>query len=184
MYITHTTITMDNKTKWSLAAKYGLILSSVTIIVSLLGMLELPSWIGTIISILKFVAIFYMLNYFMKSYSEMYDGSVSYGTSFKFGFLVCFCSTIICTAYTYIDYTVFRPEVIELMIETMLTAQNSMGATSSVVFDYQMLSSMMPKVLIFSLFLDYIIFALIFPAIVANFTKKEDIFDTNTDTQE
>jgi hypothetical protein len=175
---------MDNKTKWSLAAKYGLILSSATIIVSIIGMFNIPGWLGTILTIAKFVAIFYMLRYFMEKYSEMYDGSVSYGTSFKFGFLVCFCSTIICTAYTYIDYTVFRPEVIELMIETMLTAQNSMGATSSVVFDYQMLSSMMPKVLIFSLFLDYIIFALIFPAIVANFTKKEDIFDINTDTQE
>lgn len=184
MYITHTTITMDNKTKWSLAAKYGLILSSVTIIVSLLGMLELPSWIGTIISILKFVAIFYMLNYFMKSYSEMYDGSVSYGTSFKFGFLVCFCSTIICTAYTYIDYTVFRPEIIETMIEAMLTAQNSIGASSGVVFDYQMLSSMMPKVLIFSLFLDCIIFGLIFPAILASSTKSSLFSEEETNTEE
>lgn len=169
---------MDKKTKWSLAAKYGLILSSATIVVSLLGLLNLPGWLGTIITIIKFVAIFQMLRYFMGQYTQMHEGAVSYGTSFKFGFLVCFCSTIICTAYTYIDYTVFRPEIIETMIEAMLTAQNSMGASSGVVFDYQMLSSMMPKVLIFSLFLDYIIFGLIFPAIVANYTKK-DLFESD-----
>lgn len=142
----------------------------------------MPGWLGTIITVAKFVAIFYMLNYFMKSYSEMYDGSVSYSTSFKFGFLVCFCSSIICTAYTYIDYTLLRPELIETMIEAMLTAQNTMGATSGVMFDYQSLSSMMPKVLIFSLFLDYIIFGLIFPAIVANYTKKE-LFETEFETE-
>ena len=127
---------MDKKTKWSLAAKYGLILSSATIVVSLLGLLNLPGWLGTIITIIKFVAIFQMLRYFMGQYSQMHEGAVSYGTSFKFGFLVCFCSTIICTAYTYIDYTVFRPEIIETMIEAMLTAQNSMWASSGVVFDY------------------------------------------------
>ncbi len=174
---------MDNKTKWSLAAKYGLILSSATIIVSIIGMLNIPGWLGTIITIAKFVAIFYMLRHFMGKYTEMLDGSVSYGTSFKFGFLVCFCSSIICTAYTYMDYMLIRPEVIETMIEAFLTTQNTMGATSGVMFDYQTLSSMMPKILIFSLFLDYIIFALIFPAIVANYTKKEIFFDEEEQTE-
>lgn len=174
---------MDNKTKWSLAAKYGLILSSATIIVSIIGMLNIPGWLGTILTIAKFVAIFYMLRYFMGKYSEMHDGSVSYGTSFKFGFLVCFCSTIICTAYTYIDYTLFRPELIDVMIETMLTAQSSMGSSAGMTLDYQTLSSVMPKVILFSLFLDYIIFALIFPAIVANYTKKEIIFDEEEQTE-
>lgn len=174
---------MDKKTKWSLAAKYGLILSSVTVIVSLLGMLNLPGWLGTVVTIGKFLAIYYILNYFMKSYSEMYDGAVTYGIAFKFGFLICLCSSIICTAYTYIDYTLIRPEVIETMITTMLTTQESMGASSGIMFDYQTLSSIMPKVLIFSLFLDYIIFGLIFPAIIANYTKKE-IFETNFEEEQ
>lgn len=164
---------MDKRTKWSLAAKYGLILSLVTIIVSLIGMFNPPQWLGTAITVMKFVAIFFILNYFMKQYTMMYDGAVTYGTSFKFGFLVCFLSSIVCTTYSYIDYTILRPELMETMIEAMLYAQDSMG---NAMMDYQTLSAMMPKVLIFSLFLDYIIFALIYPAIVANYTKK-DIFD-------
>lgn len=176
---------MDKKTKWSLAAKYGLILSSVTVIVSLLGMLNLPGIVVTLITIAKFAAIAYLLHRFMTKYSQMTEGSVSYGASFKFGFLICFLSSIVCTTYSYIDYTLFRPELIETMIETMLAVQGQMGATGGVMMDYQTLSSLMPKTIIFSLFFNYIIFGLIFPAIIANYTKKElfemdeDIINTN-----
>ena len=167
---------MDKKTKWSLAAKYGLILSIVTVVASLLSMLNLPTIVGTVITIAKFAAIAYLLYRFMAHYSQMMDGSVSYGASFKFGFLICFLSSIVCTTYSYLDYTIFRPELIETMIETMLAVQGQMGATGGVMMDYQTLSSIMPKTIIFSLFFNYIIFGLIFPAIIANYTKK-DLFE-------
>lgn len=175
---------MENKMKWSLAAKYGLILSLVTIVVSLIGMFELPGWLGTIISLAKFVAIIYLLKYFMIQYTKMSEVSVSYGESFKFGFKVCLLSSVICTTYSYIDYTLIRPETIEILIETFLTTQESMGAAGGMIFDYQTLSTIMPKVIIFSIFFDCIIFGLIFPAILASSTKSSLFSEEETNTEE
>ena len=120
---------MESKEKWSLAAKYGLLLSLVTIAVSLLGILfeNMPKFLNTLISLAKWAAIIWLLYTFMKKYSQKCSESVSYGKSYKFGLTVCFLSAIVCTAYMYIAMVVIDPSSTSELAETMLLAVEETG---------------------------------------------------------
>ncbi len=168
---------MESKEKWSLAAKYGLLLSLVTIAVSLLGILfeNMPKFLNTLLSLAKWAAIIWLLYTFMKKYSQKCSESVSYGKSYKFGLTVCFLSAIVCTAYMYIAMVVIDPSSTSELAETMLLAFEESGVALPGM-DYQSLCAMIPKVMIFSIFFDCMFWGLIIPAIIANYTKKENFF--------
>lgn len=171
---------MDKSTMWSLAAKNGLILSLITIIVELLSLaFTFPGWASIVITIVKLGLIIFLLYKFMKSYSESCEGVVTYGQSFTYGFILCLCSTVVCTLFSFIDYTWINPDVTDMMLEQAELAMANTPQLSGM--DPDKFAAMMPKMTILALFLKYIFFGVLIPLIIAAYTKKESVF---TSTEE
>lgn len=166
--------TMDKKTMWALAAKNGLILSLITIVIELLkSTLHLTGTIATVLTIVKLVAISWLLYYYMKEYSKDKE-YVTYGQSFNYGFIICFCSSIVCSVFAVLLYTVITPETMELSITTIMEAFEKSGAAFNM--EYDDIYKVLPFALTIGMFINCIIFGLIIPSIIANWTKKGDIF--------
>ncbi len=169
---------MNNNSLWSLAAKNGMILSLITIVIELLKTVVTmkPIW-STLLSLVKLGLIIYLLYYFMKKYAQDKD-YVSYSESFRYGFFLTFCSAIVCTLFYLVLYLVIAPDIIETAMDTF----SSVMGNQSFNFDFDMdqLSSVLPTAIGFSQLITCTLWGLVLSAIVANFTKKGDIFSTNS----
>ncbi len=163
---------MGQNGKWSSAAANGLILSLVTIIYTLSGpVLELKGIIMIILWIIKFTACIYLLYYFMKQYSGKFD-TISYGESFNYGFILCVFSSLICAGFSFLSVTFIFPEQFQGAMEQLqqsLAAQNQEGNLDKAM-------SWIPEITLFGSLIYYIIFGAVTSAIIANYTKKTDIF--------
>lgn len=170
---------MDKKAMWSLAAKNGLILSSITVVIaSLTTFINMPSSVSMTLNVAKFVGIIYLLYFFMKQYAEDLD-FVSYGESFKYGLTLCFLSSIVCTVFSLITFFYLEPAALDNAIETtmFMLEQSGMGDT----MDYDTLRAMILKILPISFFIGYLIYGLIYTSIIAIFTRKDEIFPNSQD---
>lgn len=166
---------MDKSTMWSLAAKNGLILSLVTILTELItSSFTLPKWVSIIITLVKLFLICFLLYKFMKSYTENCEGAVPYSKSYTYGFIICLCSTIVCTLFSFIDYTWINPQITETMTEAIQTMAESQPMMSGV--DLDKLIGIMPQLIIASLFIQYLFYGAIIPLIIAAYTKRDNVF--------
>ena len=87
---------MATSNKWNTAATNGLLLSLITIIASLLqSVFKIEGLFSMVLWAAKFGGCIYLLHYFMKQHS-LQEQNVSYGESFKYGFLICCFSSIVC----------------------------------------------------------------------------------------
>lgn len=169
-------LNMATGNNWNTAAINGLILSSVTIISSLLqsafkfeGLLSIVLWMA------KFGGCIYLLHYFMKQYSNTL-GQVSYKESFKYGFLICCFSSIVCACYLFLSLTVLFPESLDAALE-QVQAVLATGSYSSQEEEAVMaMMDRLPQITIVSSLIYYIIIGAVMTSIIANFTKKEDPF--------
>jgi hypothetical protein len=166
---------MEKNNFWSSAALNGIYLSLVTIIYLLVtSVFNLNTLVNVLLQIIKIGLIVYLLYYFIKDYSNNFE-TFSYGEGFKYGFAVCLFSSLICACYGYLSAAVlFKEKTIAQFEMTM----NSLG--NSITPDVEnMLSFAMENIGVLTLFSSlayYIFMGIVFPAIIANFTKKENIF--------
>ncbi len=135
---------MNNGINWSSAAKYGLLLSSISVVVNILSAFlvewQAPGFIGTVISIAAIVGNFYLLFYIMRRNTET-EENTSTGSAFAYGMAVCMFSTIVCCLFTLLTYTVFLPEYLETTLNALFEQFEAMGAADMIDYD-EMLSSM------------------------------------------
>ncbi|MDD4058625.1 MAG: DUF4199 domain-containing protein [Bacteroidales bacterium] len=161
--------------KWSIAAQNAIILALVTILATLVQAVfpEMPGFMGIIIWVVKLTLSVYLVYYFIKEYSKNFE-TFSYKQGFNFGAILCLLSSVIGAAYLFLHMGFLFPEAtmsqMELIAQSM-EASNPEGAEAiSGVMEH------LPKLaFVFSL-IYYTIFGLIVSAIVANYTKKGDIF--------
>lgn len=119
---------MENgsNSKWGRAAKEGLILALVTVIVMTLQVLTKNQILSSLLWILKFVGSIWILVIFIKKY--MFDNPSESG--FSHGFRVCLCSSLICAIYTLLLYGFlfkdFAKEAFEQVWDEMGAAINQM----------------------------------------------------------
>ncbi len=169
---------MEQENKWSSAAIDGLYLSLVTIIYSLVASVFQPEvlFIKALLWTAKFGGCLYLLWYFMKKWSRHFE-TISYGDSFKYGFIVCLFSSILCACFGYAQIEWIFPEQMEeaftLAQETM-AQQGTMDSTAEYAMNMVM-GNFGRITLFFSLFY-YTIFGALAASITANFTKKENPF--------
>ena len=173
---------MDNKTKWSLAAKYGLILSVVTIVIEITKALLMNTSlmvISSLLSIVKLVLVIYLLHRFMQQFTDLQPNRpVSYSKSFSFGFLVSFFSSIICVAFLVLEYTVLFPHLIDAPLEQYITIMKQYGTT--IPLDYNQIKGILPSLIMIGQTFSCLIWGLILSSIIANWTKKDmPFFDEN-----
>jgi len=128
--------------------------------------------LAVIASILKLIIVVTVLNLMMKKFTRKENGYVSYGRAFKYGFMLCLFSSIICTLWTALSYYVIFPDTIDTVMEASAQMYEKMGMP----FDYDKIYQYLSPILICSSFIYYIFWGLVLPSILANYTKHETPF--------
>ncbi len=163
---------MNYKLNWSEAAKYGLILASVSVVINLvLSLFQMPGFLSTLLKAVKLCASVYIVYYAMRRNADSWD-YVRYGQSFGYGMAVCTLSAIVCTLFVLLTYTVFIPGSLTEMLDQIFQTYESMGIAGMI--DYDALARSMPVILVASQFIGCVICGLIVSAIVAAIAKKTD----------
>jgi len=152
---------------WNSAAINGLLLALASIAFMLLQTI-LPGY-GILLSLLKLVVTIGVLVYFMKQYSKEQE-YFSYGNGFRYGFTLSFCSAVAIAIYVFVHYTYLFPDLLETTINASMQAMQNYGNSGSL--DLDKWANNMPVIVSVSLFIYAIIWGLIAPAIIANYTKR------------
>ena len=161
---------MNYKLNWSEAAKYGLLLASLSVVINLVtGVFQLSGLLNVLLSVLKLCGSVYIVYYVMRRNAQQWD-TVTYGQSFGFGVAVCTFSAIVCTLFYLLTYVVILPDTMTNLIEQLYGTYEAMGIAGAI--DYDMLVRSMPVILAFSQFIGCVICGLIVSAIIASAVKK------------
>ncbi len=175
---------MESNNKWQLAATNGLLLSLVTIIYTLVQQVLTPgAFISILLWCIKFGGCLWLLYYFMKQYSANFE-QITYGKSFGYGFLICCFSSIVCACFSFISLTLIFPDSIEMAREQMMTTIASQNMSSDQESMMEAIANNLPQITLFSSLVYCIIFGAIASSIIANFTKKTNIFAESANSAE
>lgn len=159
---------------WTQAARNGLYLSLITIVIELIKVLFLDTsniTLNYIAILFKTFGSIYLLYYFMKSYRADKD-YVSYSESFKYGMATSFMSSLVCAVFIVLIYTIIAPQIAEGIVLNLLESYETMGI-SVPGMDYDNLMKMVPVTLTIAQIFNCNIFGLLFSSILAKYTKKE-----------
>ena len=161
---------MNNRINWSEAATKAFILSIVTVVYEIIGVIfpTMPGLIASLLSLLKLVIIIIRLRKMMAK-DAIKRAPLSYGGSFRYGMAVCFFSSIICASVATLLYTVVFPEISEQLVENFFMIMEE--ANVGTMLDYDELSAEIFKIILFSKFFSCMISGLIISAILATGTK-------------
>ena len=168
---------------WASASFNGLILASVTIVVSLIQSLLLPGTaVGMIMWLVKLVGSLWVLYFFMKKYA-VENGVSSYGRNFRYGVLVCLFSSVLCAGYAFISAVFLFPEQTDLVMETVTQSVAAGNFTSEQENAIEDVMNNFPKIMLFSAAFLYIIEGIVASSILANYTKVESTPFSNNNLQ-
>ena len=136
---------MNYKLNWSEAAKYGLILASVSVVINLVtSIFQLPAVLNVLLSVIKLCGSVYIVYYAMRRNADSWE-YITYGQSFGFGIAACTFSAIVCTLFVLLTYTVILPDSLTTLLDTMFATYESMGLAEAM--DYDMLARSMPVII-------------------------------------
>ena len=119
---------MDNNTpaspsKWSLAAKDGLILAAVTVVVSTLTFLTKNTFLSTLLWLVKLGGSIWLLSVIMKRYGKAHPEE----STFSYGLIVCVLSALVCAVWAFVEYQFLFPDAVAEAFEQMYTQFEQMG---------------------------------------------------------
>lgn len=169
---------MEQENKWSSAAMDGLYLSLATIIYSLAVSVLQPEGflLKSVMWAVKFGVCLYLLWMFMKKWSDKHE-AISYGQSFKYGFIVCLFSSIICACFGYAQVEWIFPEQIDeafTIAQQTMASQGTLDSTSESALN--MVMGNFGRITLFISLFYYVVFGAVASAITAVYTKKENPF--------
>ncbi|MEN6619688.1 MAG: DUF4199 domain-containing protein [Rikenellaceae bacterium] len=160
--------------KWSIAALDGLLLALVTITVTLIQTVFEP---GTAIVwflwLVKFAGSLGLLYYFIKDYGKTQE-LFTYKDGFRFGFMICVLSSLICAGYMFFHYAVIFPDSVAATLEQASAALQSSNPQGVDMLDK--VGGKLPQIIFIASLIYYTLFGALASSIIANYTKKGDIF--------
>lgn len=160
--------------KWSIAALDGLLLALITITLTLIQtVLEPPKALIWLLWVVKFAGSIGLLYYFIKDYSKTQE-LFTYKDGFRFGFMICLLSSLICAGYLFFHYAVIFPDSIAATLEQVRTAMESSNPQGAEMMDK--IGGKLPHIIFVFSAIYYTLFGVIASSIIANYTKKGDIF--------
>ncbi len=175
---------MNNRINWTSAAIYGLILSSISVVLNLIAAFAEPSGaLGTVLTIAGIFGNFYLLYYIMRKNAAV-EEDVTVGASFRYGMAVCMFSTIVCCLFTLLTYTVFLPDYMETTMNILFEQLDTMGMADAI--DYDDMLGQMPVYLVIGEAINCLFCGLLFSAIISRRTMNfnNDPFAGVEDTTE
>ena len=115
----------SGSSKWSLAAKDGLILAAVTVVVSTLTFLTKNSFLSTLLWLVKLGGSIWLLSVIMKRYGKAHPDE----STFSYGLIVCILSAVVCAVWSFFEYQVLFPGAVADAFEQMYANIEQMGTT-------------------------------------------------------
>ena len=116
-------LSSDNS-KWSLAAKDGLILAAVTVVVSTLTFLTKNNLLSGLLWAVKLVGSIWLLRVIMRRYAAARPEEPVFG----YGVIVCVLSAFVCAVWAFVEYQFLFPGAVEEAFDQMFQGFESMGA--------------------------------------------------------
>ncbi|MBQ6959287.1 MAG: DUF4199 domain-containing protein [Bacteroidales bacterium] len=110
--------------KWSLAAKDGLILAAVTVVISTLTFLTKNSFLNGLLWLVKLVGSIWLLRVIMQRYGKAHPDE----SAFSYGAIVCVLSAVVCAVWSFVEYQFLFPGAVAEAFEQMYTQLGQMGS--------------------------------------------------------
>lgn len=160
--------------KWSLAAKDGLILAAVSVVISTLTFLTKNTFVGTLLWLVKLGGSIWLLSVIMKRYGKDHPEESTFG----YGVMVCFLSAIVCAVWAFVEYQFLFPGAVAEAFEQMSTQFEQMGAMMPEGFSDVMLrmEDNYTQINCISTFVWCVLLGLIFSAILSRSGANKKVF--------
>jgi hypothetical protein len=160
--------------KWSIAALNGLLLALISITVTVIQtVLEPGTAVTWLLWLAKLTGSLGLLYYFINDYSKNQD-LFTYKDGFRFGFMVSLLSSIICAGYLFFHYALFFPDSVAASMEQAAAALESSNPQG--VDMLSKIEGKLPQIIFFASLVYYTLFGVLASSIIANYTKKGDLF--------
>ena len=114
----------NSNSKWSLAARDGLILAAVTVVVSTLTFLTKNTFLSTLLWLVKLGGSIWLLSVIMRRYGKAHPDE----STFSYGLIVCILSAIVCAVWAFVEYQFLFPGAIAEAFEQMYAQLDQMGS--------------------------------------------------------
>lgn len=118
-------IASSGSSKWSLAAKDGLILAAVTVVVSTLTFLTQSSFLNILLWVVKLGGSLWLLSVILKRYGEAHPEESTFG----YGVIVCVLSALVCAVWSFVEYQFLFPNAVAEAFEETYATIGQMGAS-------------------------------------------------------
>lgn len=167
---------MDNvkqQASWSEAAKDAIFLALFTILPTLLTAFVSNSIVSILAWAIKTGGSLWLLFFFMKRWA-MATGACS---AFNYGFKICLCSSVICSAWTYVLFQFIVPDKIDEVISSLESALANQTITDEIEQAILLLEDNFVQFNSISTLLGCIICGLIFSAIFSKSAAAANIFN-------
>ncbi len=117
-------IAPNETSKWTLAAKDGLILAAVTVVVSTLTFLTENTFLSTLLWLVKLVGSIWLLRVILKRYGDSHPDESTFG----YGVIVCVCSALVCAVWTFVEFQFLFPGSVAEVFEQTYSSISQMGS--------------------------------------------------------
>ena len=114
---------LQHNSKWSLAARDGLILAAVTVVVSTLTFLTQNPILNTLLWLVKLGGSIWVLSVVMKRYGNTHPEESVFG----YGVIVCILSALVCAVWAFVQYQFLFPDAVAKAFEQAETQIAQMG---------------------------------------------------------
>ena len=164
----------SGNSKWSLAAKDGLILAAVTVVVSTLTFLTKNSFLGALLWIVKLGGSIWLLSVIMKRYGQAHPDE----STFSYGVIVCLLSAVVCAVWAFVEYQFLFPDAVAEAFEEAYTQFEQMGAMIPDTFTDVMLKmeDNYAQINCISTFIWCTLLGLLFSYILSRTTGRKSVF--------
>ncbi len=160
--------------KWGLAAKDGLILAAVTVVVSTLTLLTKNAFLGTLLWLVKLGGSIWLLSVIMKRYGKTHPDESTFG----YGFIVCVFSAIVCAVWTFIEFQYLFPDAVAEALDQMYTGFEQMSGMLPEGFTDAMLKmeDNYAQINCISTFIWCVLLGLLFSFILSRNSGRKNVF--------
>lgn len=160
--------------KWSLAARDGLILASITVVVSTLTFLTKNSFLTTLLWLVKLVGSIWLLTVIMKRYGKDHPDE----STFSYGTIVCVLSALVCAIWAFAEYQFLFPGAVEEAFDQAFQNIEQMGMSMPEEVTDMMLRMQdnYAQINCITTFVWCSLLGLLFSAIISHSIKPKNVF--------
>lgn len=162
------------KEKWSNAAKDGLMLALISVVIFTISAFVTNSILSMVLWALKFVGSILLLRAIMYKYGAAHKGESTY----SYGFMTGCCSALVCAVYTFFLYRFIAPDSVTEIFNQLYETLGSMPASAGNIQQdmFLQIEDNYPQYACISMFFTCLFWALILPAFLRGGTTCSSVF--------